>query len=192
MCSSLVRAQLDDVVRQEQPHVHISLRDVSRAAVPARLGAVPCLVSDAVAIVAGVVAVRPAIAAGVTSFLPTPAAGVASTDLALSPGLVLPSATRSATPLLAILGRAGIVPLLATGAPLLRVQQLALLLRHTVLVLHHLESPGDIIDTEILEVEEGLDREDQLLVPLRHAPEKLLHGASLVEIGVAIAHHLLH
>jgi len=31
-----------------------------------------------------------------------------------------------------------------------------------------------------------------LLVPLRHAPEKFLHGASLVEIGVAVAHHLLH
>jgi hypothetical protein len=30
-----------------------------------------------------------------------------------------------------------------------------------------------------------------LLVPLRHAPEKFLHGASLVEIGVAVAHHLL-
>ena len=31
-----------------------------------------------------------------------------------------------------------------------------------------------------------------MLVPLRHASEKLLHTASLVEVGVAVAHHLLH
>ena len=64
-------------------------------------------------------------------------------------------------PLLAVLGRAGVVPLLAAGAPLLGVQQLALLLRRAVPVLHHLESPGDIVDGEILEVEKGLDQEDQ-------------------------------
>ena len=161
MRSSLVRAQLDDAVRQEQPHVNISLRDVSHAAVPARLGAVPCPVPGAVAVVAGVIAVRPAIAAGVTSFLPASAAGVTSIGLTLSPGLVLPPTMGSTTPLLAILGRAGVVPLLAAGAPMLGVQQLALLLRCAVPILHHLESPGDIVDGEILEVEKGLDQEDQ-------------------------------
>ena len=122
MRSSLVRALLDDAVRQEQPHVHISLRDVGCTAIPVRLWAVPYPVPGAVAVVAGVVAVRPAIAAGVTSFLPAPAAGVASTSLSISPGLVLPSATGSTMPLLTVLGRAGVVPLLAAGAPLLGVQ----------------------------------------------------------------------
>jgi len=41
MRRSLVRAQLDDAVRQEQPHIHISLRDVRRTAIPARLGGSP-------------------------------------------------------------------------------------------------------------------------------------------------------
>jgi len=119
---SLVRAQLDDAVHQEQPHNHISLRDVRCTAIPARLGAVPRPVPGVVAVVAGVIAVRPAIAAGITSFVLAPAAGVACAAFAISLGLALPSTMGSATPLLALLGCGSVVPLLAAGASLLGVQ----------------------------------------------------------------------
>jgi len=85
-------------------------------------GAVPRPVPGAVAVVAGVVAVRPAITAGITSFVLAPAAGVACAAFAISLGLVLPSTTGSATPLLALLGCGSVVPLLAAGVSLLGVQ----------------------------------------------------------------------
>src|SRR6185503_553306 len=37
-----------------------------------------------------------------------------------------------------------------------------------------------------------LDGENKLLVLLGHTPEKFLHGALFVEVGVAVEGHLLH
>jgi len=104
MRSSLVPAQIDDTVRQEQAHVHVSLRDVGCAAIPVRLGAVLRPVLGAVAVVAGVVTVRPAIAADITSFVPASATGVACACIAISLGLVLPASSGTPPPLLAIHG----------------------------------------------------------------------------------------
>jgi hypothetical protein len=59
-------------------------------------------------------------------------------------------------------------------------------------VLHRLEPPGDVLDGELLEIEERLDRINDLRVPLRHAAEELLHRVLLRQVGVAIACHLLH
>ena len=60
------------------------------------------------------------------------------------------------------------------------------------MVLHRLEPPSHILDGELLEVEECLDRHDDLCVLPRHVAEEFLHRALLREVGVAVACHLLH
>jgi len=82
---------------------------------------------SAVAVVAGVIAARPAFAVGITSPVTASAVGVGRASSVVTLGLVLLAAAGTPTPVLAVLGRAGMVPLLAGGAPLLGVQQLALL-----------------------------------------------------------------
>ena len=53
------------------------------------------------------------------------------------------------------------------------------------------EHPGHVIDGELLEVEERLDRHDNLRVLFQHAAEKFFHHVLLREVGVAITRHLL-
>jgi hypothetical protein len=58
--------------------------------------------------------------------------------------------------------------------------------------MHRLQPPGHLIDREVLKIKEHLDREHELGILLRHASQKLIHRASLHEVGVTIARHLLH
>jgi hypothetical protein len=144
-------------MREEEANVDVSLHNMCGTAIPPRLGAILNPMPSAVAVVAGVVAARSAFAAGITSPVTTSATGIGRAASAIALGLVLPAATGTTTPLLAVLGHGGAISLSAASAPLLGVQQLALLLRRAVSVLNHLESPGDVVDGEALEVEECLN-----------------------------------
>jgi len=53
--------------------------------------------------------------------------------------------------------------------------------------LHRLESLG-----ELLKIKERLDLVHDLRLPLRHAPEKLLHDALLRHVGVVVVRHMLY
>ena len=58
-------------------------------------------------------------------------------------------------------------------------------------IVHRLQPSGDLLDGEVLEVEEGLNRDVRLGVLLRCRVKKLLHRPLLVEVLVAVAGHLL-
>ena len=119
--------QLDGAVREEEADIDVSLRNMCGTAISPRLGAISSPVPSTVAVVAGVVAARSAFAAGVTSMITASAAGIGRAASTVALGLVLPASTGMTTLLLAIIGRGGVVSLPAAGAPLLGVQQLALL-----------------------------------------------------------------
>ena len=119
--------QLDGAMREEEADVDVSLRNMCGTAISPRLGAVSSPVPSAVADVAGVVAARSAFAAGVTSTITASATGIGRAASTVALGLVLLASTGMTTPLLAVLGCGGVVSLPAAGAPLLGVQQLALL-----------------------------------------------------------------
>ena len=108
--------ELDDAVRQEEAGVDVSLCDVCLTAISPRLEAILSPVPGAVAVVSGVVTTRSASTAGV---------GHATSTVPFGLGFLATAGMM--TPLLAILGRSGVIPLLVVGAPLLGVQQLALL-----------------------------------------------------------------
>jgi hypothetical protein len=161
-----------------------------------RLGAVLHLVAGAMAVEAGVIAVHLAFAAGTTSLLSLPAT---ATVVALSLGLLLPPATRSATGFLGQAHRAGVVPFLL----LLRHEPLLLSehelptdgdgLEHRLLfqIIHRLQSPGHLLNGEVLEVDKSLDGDLELGVLLRNGAKKLLHRPLLVEVLVTVEGHLL-
>jgi hypothetical protein len=119
--------QLDGAVREEEANIDVSLRNMCGTAISPRLGAVFSPVSSTVAVVAGVDAARSAFAASVTSTITASATGIGRATSTVALGLVLPTSTGTTTPLLAVLGRGGVVSPPAAGAPLLGVQQLALL-----------------------------------------------------------------
>ena len=114
-------------MREEEANVDASLRNMCGTAIPPRLGAILSPMPSAVAVVAGVIAARPAFAVGITSPVTASATGITRAASAIALGLVLPAAAGTTMPLLAVLGRGGVVSLPAAGAPLLGVQQLALL-----------------------------------------------------------------
>jgi hypothetical protein len=53
-------------------------------------------------------------------------------------------------------------------------------------IVHRLQPPSDLLDGEVLEVEEGLDRDPQQGVLLRHGSKQLLHRPLLREIRVSV------
>ena len=127
VCCCTFCIQLDGAVREEEADVDVSLRNMCGTTISPRPGAISSPVPSAVAVVAGVVAARSAFAAGVTSTIIASAAGIGRAASTVTLGLVLPASTGMTTLLLAIIGRGGVVSLPAAGAPLLGVQQLALL-----------------------------------------------------------------
>jgi hypothetical protein len=159
------------------------------------MGTVPGPVAGAVAVEVEVVAICPALA--VCTSCPVrlrPTAASSSSAVAFAARLVLLAAAGTPT---TILGWPGTF-LLVEGPPLLGgVQQLAadnggVGFRCLLSVLDRLEPPGDVLDGELLKIQQRLDRIDDLRVPLWHAPEELLDGVLLREVGVAVARHLAH
>jgi hypothetical protein len=168
--------QLQEAVGEEQSRlVVIRLREMRCDAMLAlRLRTILRLVAGVVAVEAGVVAVHLVLVACTTSLLSLPAAATVAT---LTLGLMLPTTAGASVVFLGRAGRAGAVSsllllLLPSEPLLLGVHQLPtngnrLGQSFFLKIVHHLQPSGDLLNGEVLEVEEGLDRNLQLGVLLR-------------------------
>lgn len=149
-----------------------------------------CPVYSTIAIEAVVAAVSSMIAAA-DPWLVSSTASIHCATMIAAFRLVLLAATGTSTTISLILES----HLLVEGSPLLGgVEELASD-RHPLRrahILDRFEPLDDVLDRELPKVEQSLNGEHHMLVLLQHASEKLLHGALLVEVGVAVTRHLLH